>query len=86
MFWWIRFLFFSTIAAFFLEFGVEEMVRAYRVRNPADFLASFFSASFIILISATLLIAFIWRMILRGREKPGEGIKEVKDEKGNISG
>ncbi len=84
MFWWVRFLFFSAIAAFFLEFGVEEMVRAYRVRNPADFLASFFSASFIILISATLLIAFIWRMIMRGKEKSGEKLKETEDEKGDV--
>jgi hypothetical protein len=59
-------------------------VLAYRVRNPADFLASFFSASFIILISATLLIAFIWRMIMRGKEKSGEKLKETEDEKGDV--
>jgi hypothetical protein len=69
MFWWIRFLLFSAVAVFFLEFGIEEMVRAYNVRNPVDFLGSFFAASFIILISGTLLVAFIWRMILKWREK-----------------
>jgi len=84
LFWWVRFLFFSAVAAFFLEFGVEEMARAYRVRNPADFLASFFSASFIILISATLLIAFIWRMILRGREKSGERLGRNRQEKRDV--
>jgi hypothetical protein len=72
MFWWARFLFFCAVAAFFLEFGVEEMIRAYHTRNPYDFLGSFFAASFIILISGTLLVAFVWRMILRGREKSGE--------------
>lgn len=83
MLWWVRFLVFSAIAAFFLEFGIEEMVRAYRIRNPAEFLASFFSASFIILISGTLLVAFIWRMILRGKEKSGETEKREKGEKGD---
>jgi hypothetical protein len=76
MFWWVRFIFFSGLSAFFLEFGIEEMIRAYEVKHPAVFLASFFSSSFIILISGTLLVAFIWRMVLRAREK-GKG--ETRD-------
>jgi TRAP-type C4-dicarboxylate transport system permease small subunit len=71
MLWWLRFILFSALALFFLEFGVEEMFRAYQVKHPAEFLASFFSSSFIILISGTLLVAFIWRMVLRIREKKG---------------
>jgi len=71
MFWWARFIFFSAVAVFFLEFGIEEMARAYRVNHPSVFLASFFSSSFIILISGTLLVAFIWRMFLRLKEKKG---------------
>ena len=71
MFWLVRFIFFSAVAVFFLEFGIEEMVRAYRVNHPSVFLASFFSSSFIILISGTLLVAFIWRMFLRIKEKKG---------------
>jgi hypothetical protein len=78
MFWWAKFIFFSSVALFFLEFGIEEMIRAYRPKNPAEFLASFFSASFIILISGTLLVGFIWRMILKirgeeGKRRNGEG-------------
>jgi hypothetical protein len=72
MLWWAKFIFFSAVALFFLEFGVEEMIRAYQVSNPHQFLASFFSASFIILISGTLLVAFIWRMIRRARGKDRE--------------
>ncbi len=68
MFWWVRFIFFSGLSAFFLEFGIEEMVRAYQLKHPAHFLASFFSSSFIILISGTLLVAFVWRMISRVKE------------------
>ena len=69
MFWWARFIFFSAVAVFFLEFGIEEMVRAYRVNHPSVFLASFFSSSFIILISGTLLVAFIWRMVSADQRK-----------------
>ena len=72
MFWWVRFILFSGLALFFLEFGIEEMFRAYQVNHPVEFLASFFSSSFIILISGTLLVAFIWRMVLRVREKKKE--------------
>ena len=78
MFWWARFIFFSAVAVFFLEFGIEEMARAYRVNHPSVFLASFFSSSFIILISGTLLVAFISRMFLRIKEKKGaEGFKTI---------
>jgi len=71
MFWWGRFMVFSAVAIFFLEFGIEEMIRAYELKHPTEFLASFFSASFIILISGTLLVAFIWRMVLRWKERKG---------------
>jgi hypothetical protein len=73
MLWWGKFILFSAVALFFLEFGIEEMVRAYLLKNPAEFLASFFSASFIILISGTLLVGFIWRMVLRIRGEKGKG-------------
>lgn len=73
MFWWARFIFFSAVAIFFLEFGIEEMARAYKLKHPSVFLASFFSSSFIILISATLLVAFVWKMVLRVRERKRVG-------------
>ena len=79
MFWWARFIFFSAVAIFFLEFGIEEMARAYRVKHPSEFLASFFSSSFIILISGTLLVGFIWKMVLRVKEK--KAAKEAKVQK-----
>ena len=67
VFWWARFIFFSAVAGFFLSFGIEEMARAYKANHPSEFLASFFSSSFIILISGTLLVAFALKMVLRLR-------------------
>ena len=80
MFWWAKFILFSAVAVFFLEFGIEEMIRAYRPKNAAEFLASFFSASFIILISGTLLVGFIWRMVLRIRGEKGKGRNGEEDD------
>jgi hypothetical protein len=67
VFWWARSIFFSALATFFLAFGIEEMARSYKVNHPSEFLASFFSSSFIILISGTLLVAFALKMVLRLR-------------------
>jgi hypothetical protein len=73
MLWWARFIFFSAVAVFFLVFGIEEMGRAYKLKQPGEFLASFFSSSFIILISGTLLVAFVWRMVLHFKAGKKEG-------------
>ncbi len=72
---WFQSILVSAVAIFFLDFGIREMGRAYKVDHPSDFLASFFSSSFIILISGTLLVAFIWRMIYRVRQR-----KKVPDD------
>ncbi len=70
MFWWARFIFFAAVSVFFLHFGIGEMIQAYQVNNPVEFLGRFFSSSFIILISGTLLAAFLWRMWDRIRSSP----------------
>ena len=67
--WWARFIFFSAVAVFFLDFGIDQMFLAYRSNHPAEFLIFFFSASFIILISGALLFAFVWRMVMRASER-----------------
>ena len=70
MFWWVRWIFVAGLSVFFLVFGIEEMAQAYKTSNPGEFLAWFFSASFIILISGTLLVGSLWRMIHRLRSGP----------------
>jgi hypothetical protein len=80
MFGWAKFILFSAGAIFFLEFGIEEMIRAYRLKNPVEFLASFFSASFIILISGALLAGFIWRMVMKIRGEEGKRRKGEEED------
>ncbi len=65
MFWWLRTIGWIFVSVFFLIWGAKEMSRAYALTRPAEFLASFFSASFIILISASLLLGFVWKMVIK---------------------
>lgn len=48
---------------FFFIFGIDLMIGAYSLKDPFSFIMTFFSASFVILISLTLFISFIIKMI-----------------------
>jgi len=61
--WWIFQILMLLASIFFLVFGVDLMRAAYTLENPFNFIMTFFSASFIILISITLAISFIIKMI-----------------------
>ncbi len=62
--WWIRHIFLTIAACFFLYFGIQVMIAAYSLKDPFSFVMSFFSASFIILISMALITGFVWRMVI----------------------
>lgn len=62
--WWILQTIFLLISLFFLLFGVSIMVSAYQnLNDPFNFVMTFFAASFMILISLTLAITFVIKMI-----------------------
>jgi hypothetical protein len=42
--------------------GIHVLISAYKIKDPFAFMLSFFASNFIILISATLLIAFAIRL------------------------
>ncbi len=50
------------LSTFFVYFGIRVLISAYRHKDPFTFLMTFFAANFIILISATLLVCFLYRM------------------------
>ena len=83
MFWWIRWVGIAALSIFFLIFGIEEMVRAYKADHPTLFLGSFFSASLIILISGTLLLGSLWRMMDGLRYGPDRNGSKPPFSKGN---
>ena len=63
IFWWIRQVLLTLLACFFLVFGVQLLIAAYQLKDPFSFVMTFFSSNLIILISCTLLIGFIYRMV-----------------------
>ncbi len=63
LFWWMRQIILISISAFFLYFGIRLLISAYELNDPFTFLMTFFASNFIILISGTLIIGFVYRMI-----------------------
>ena len=61
--WWAAQVLCLLISIFFFIFGIDLIRGAYGLNDPFSFIMTFFAASFIILISLTLSIVFIIKMI-----------------------
>jgi len=68
IFWWVRQVVLILIGVFFLLFGIQLLISAYQLKDPFSFLMTFFASNFIILISATLVVGFAYRMISAYRQ------------------
>jgi len=55
------------MGGFYLYFGIHLLVSAYTLDNPYTFILTFFASNFIILISAALLVGFIYRLVAMWR-------------------
>jgi predicted RND superfamily exporter protein len=49
--WWGKMILIALFSLFFLLFGIENMVGAFHLTNPLEFIMYFFSASLMILVS-----------------------------------
>jgi hypothetical protein len=65
--WWVTQVLFTLIALFFVLFGINLLYMAYQIDDPFSFVLTFFASNLIILISATLLIGFILKMVATRR-------------------
>ena len=63
IFWWIRQVILSLAGCFFLIFGIQVLKAAYQLEDPGYFVMTFFASNLMILISATLLLGFVFRMV-----------------------
>jgi len=63
IFWWIRQIVLILLGFFFLYYGVQLLISSYGLNDPYTFIMTFFASSFIILISATLIFCFAYRML-----------------------
>ena len=68
MLWWLKNIALVLLSGFFLLFGIMVLISAYKLNDPFKFIMSFFSSNFIILISATLMFGFLYRMYRRLRK------------------
>ena len=67
-YWWIRQIILVGIGAFYLYFGIQVLISAYSLNDPFSFVLTFFASNFIILISAALLVGFVYRMVTYYRQ------------------
>ncbi len=63
IFWWVRQLLLILVGCFFLVFGILMLISAYKLGNPYSFIMAFFASNLMILISATLVLGFVLRMV-----------------------
>jgi hypothetical protein len=63
IFWWIRQVLLVLAGCFFFAFGIHVLIMAYQLKDPFNFIMTFFASNLIILISATLVLGFIIRMV-----------------------
>ena len=74
IFWWIRQAILILIGCLFLAFGILMLISAYKLKDPYSFIMAFFASNLMILISATLVLGFVLRMVKAYRlSKNNEG-------------
>ncbi len=61
--WWFIQVIMILASIFFIIFGINLLISAYSINNPFTFIMIFFSSSFMILISLTLFICFIIKLV-----------------------
>ncbi|MBE9542794.1 MAG: hypothetical protein IMF01_10790 [Proteobacteria bacterium] len=72
--WWVSQIILAFLAIFFIIFGIDLLYTAYQLSEPFSFIMTFFASNLIILISATLLFSFVYkivRYIKKTKEKEG---------------
>ncbi len=75
IYWWIRKIILVLAGCFFLLFGIQLLISAYRLNDPFLFIMTFFASNLIILISGALLAGFIFQMIAL-RKNSNDDIKQ----------
>ncbi len=72
--WWVTQIILAFLAIFFIIFGIDMLYTAYQLSEPFSFIMTFFASNLVILISATLLFSFVYkivRYIKKTKEKEG---------------
>lgn len=62
-YWWLRQIVLIVIAGFYLVFGIQLLISAYRLNDATYFIFTFYASNFMILFSGALLAGFIYRLV-----------------------
>lgn len=62
--WWVRQAGLIILGGFYLYFGIRMLIGAYTLDNPLSFIMTFFASNLIILISAVLIVGFVYRLVV----------------------
>ena len=54
--WWIKNIVIAILAVFFLSLSIVNLISAYDLKNPAEFVMMFFSQSLMLMISLVGII------------------------------
>lgn len=54
--WWIKITLIGTLSVFFLTFAIFNLISAYQLKNPWEFVMTFFSQCLMLMISAVGII------------------------------
>ncbi len=74
MFRVVRLILLILVGCFFLAFGTYLLIAAYHLKDPFNFIMTFFASNLIILISASLVIGFFIRLF-RSEKTPDNDVK-----------
>lgn len=76
-YWWIRQIILIGIAGFYLVLGIQLLISAYKLGEPASFILTFYASNFMILFSGALLVGFIYRLVAtyrRSKKAPPQSL------------
>lgn len=54
--WWIKIIVIAILAVFFLSLSIVNLISAYQLKNPIEFVMTFFSQSLMLMISMVGII------------------------------
>lgn len=80
----VRTILLGLFGGFFLLFGIQVLVAAYRLKDPFSFVLTFFASNLIILVSAVALVGvfFSIRRCEESRQPEPRGAEDPNEEGG----
>jgi ABC-type multidrug transport system permease subunit len=70
--WWIKIIVIAVLAVLFLSLSVVNLISAYQLKNPMEFVMAFFSQSLMLMISLVGVIYSILQLYYYYKKEKSE--------------